>query len=240
MGQVVNSCFKEKTNMEVVAGVDINAIQNDSFPVYKSINDIEQNADVIIDFSHPSALSDVLSYAQNKKINAVIATTGLNNEHIELINKASENTAVFFSYNMSIGVNLIADLAAKATVVLGDDFDIEIVEQHHNQKLDAPSGTAIMLADAVVNAANKNYHFEYDRHSKRKKRDKSEIGMHSIRGGTITGEHEVIFAGKDEIITISHSARSKEIFAVGAINAAVYVAKKECGLFNMNDLISNR
>ena len=138
---------------------------------------------------------------------------------------------------MSMGVNLLANLAKKAVEVLGDDFDIEIVEKHHNQKIDAPSGTALMLADAMCEEIDKPMKYEYDRHSKREKRTKNEIGIHAVRGGTIVGEHEIIFAGRDEIITLSHSARSKEIFAVGAVNAAVYMHGKEAGLYDMKELI---
>ena len=144
---------------------------------------------------------------------------------------------LFFTYNMSMGINLLATLAKKATAVLGKEFDIEIVEKHHNQKIDAPSGTALMLADAICEEIDDNMKYEYDRHSKREKRSKNEIGIHSVRGGTIVGEHEIIFAGRDEIITLSHSARSKEIFAVGAVNAAVFMSGKDSGMYSMKDLI---
>lgn len=144
---------------------------------------------------------------------------------------------MFFTYNMSLGINLLATLAKKAVDVLGNDFDIEIIEKHHNQKIDAPSGTALMLADAICEEIDKPMKYEYDRHSKREKRSKNEIGMHAVRGGTIVGEHEIIFAGRDEIITLSHSARSKEIFAVGAVNAAKYMVGKGAGLYTMKDLI---
>ena len=153
------------------------------------------------------------------------------------ISDASKKIPVFFTYNMSMGVNLLANLAKKAVEVLGNDFDIEIVEKHHNQKIDAPSGTALMLADAMCEEIDQPMKYEYDRHSKREKRTKNEIGIHAVRGGTIVGEHEIIFAGRDEIITLSHSARSKEIFAVGAVNAAVYMNGKGAGLYDMKELI---
>ncbi|MBQ2676152.1 MAG: 4-hydroxy-tetrahydrodipicolinate reductase [Clostridia bacterium] len=240
MGKVIASCVKARTDCEIAAGVDITGERYDVFPVYKSFDDVTEKADVIIDFSHPSALGGVLNYAVANSLPAVIATTGMDAQHIEMINEAAGKTAVFFTYNMSIGVNLLADLAKRATAILGEDFDIEIIEAHHNQKIDAPSGTAIMLADAVTSATDTAYHFEYDRHSKRQKRDKREIGIHSIRGGTIVGEHQVIFAGRDEIITLSHSARSKEIFAVGSINAALYLVGKNEGIYNMSDLVASK
>ena len=165
------------------------------------------------------------------------ATTGYSDEQKKQIAQASKTTPIFFTYNMSMGVNLLANLAKKAVEVLGDDFDIEIVEKHHNQKIDAPSGTALMLADAMCEEIEKPMKYEYDRHSKREKRTKNEIGIHAVRGGTIVGEHEIIFAGRDEIITLSHSARSKEIFAVGAVNAAVYMNGKGAGLYDMKELI---
>ncbi|MGN0521901.1 MAG: 4-hydroxy-tetrahydrodipicolinate reductase, partial [Eubacterium sp.] len=164
-------------------------------------------------------------------------TTGFTDEMKKVIEKASEKTGVFFTYNMSIGINLLASLAQKATAILGSDFDIEIVEKHHNQKIDAPSGTALMLADAICEVTPTPMKYEYDRHSKREKRTKNEIGLHAIRGGTIVGEHEIIFAGRDEIITLSHSARSKEVFAVGAVNAAVFMKGKPAGMYDMKELI---
>lgn len=240
MGRVIAGLVESRDDCKIVAGVDKAAVKYADFEVYTSVFDVTEKADVIIDFSHPSALSDVLKFAVDNKIAAVIATTGLDEEHINMVNKAAEKTAVFFTYNMSLGVNLLAELAKKASYVLGDSFDIEIVEAHHNQKLDAPSGTALMLADAVEEPMKNTaepYYYEFDRHSKRQKRNKREIGIHSIRGGNIVGEHQIIFAGHDEIITLSHSARSKEVFAVGAINAAVFLSGKTAGLYNMSDLV---
>ena len=178
-----------------------------------------------------------MDYATSKKIPAVLATTGYSEEQKQKVFNASKIAPIFYTSNMSIGVNLIAELCKRAATVLEDDFDIEIVEAHHNQKLDAPSGTANMLADAVVDGCNNKKELVYDRHDRRQKRDKDEIGMHAIRGGTIVGEHSVIFAGRDEIITISHSARSREIFAVGALNASLFMVGKPAGLYNMVDLI---
>ncbi len=236
MGRVIQSVVKARDDCEIVAGVDLNTNSSD-FPIYADFKEVKENGDVIIDFSNPALLDSILEFSTEKNIPAVIATTGYDDKQKKQIEAAAENTAVFFTYNMSMGINLLANLAKKAAQVLGDDFDIEIVEKHHNQKIDAPSGTALMLADAVSEEFDKPMKYEYDRHSKREKRSKNEIGMHSVRGGTIVGEHEIIFAGRDEIITLSHSARSKEIFAVGAVNAAVFMNGKTKGVYSMKDMI---
>ena len=236
MGRVIESCILARNDCKIIAGVDINTEVYSDFPIYKSITGISNKADVIIDFSHPSALNDVLNYAIKTKTPLVAATTGYSDEQIAQIKDASKLIPVFFTFNMSIGINLLVDLAKKATAILGDQFDIEIIEKHHNQKIDAPSGTAIMLANAINETGNNRYKYEYDRHSKRQKRDKKEIGIHAVRGGTIVGEHEVIFAGRDEVITLSHSAMSKDVFAVGSINAAVFLSGKSAGLYDMSNL----
>lgn len=236
MGKVIQSVVSGRDNCEIVAGVDINTESN-GFPVYSSFEEIKEEADVIIDFSNPALLNSLLSYSEKKSIPVVIATTGYDDSQKKRIEEAAKKTAVFFTYNMSLGINLLANLAKKAVEVLGDEFDIEIIEKHHNQKIDAPSGTALMLADAICEEIQKPMKYEYDRHSKREKRTKNEIGMHAVRGGTIVGEHEIIFAGRDEIITLSHSARSKEIFAVGAVNAAMFMADKKSGMYSMKEMI---
>ncbi len=238
MGKVISNIVDNRGDCKVVCGVDAFGEKYSDFPVYKDFSEIDENPDVIIDFSHPSALKGLLKFASEKNIPAVIATTGLCEEHIEMINSASKKIPVFFTYNMSLGVNLLAELAKKATSVLSNDFDIEIIEAHHNQKIDAPSGTALMLADTINEELDNSYNYEFDRHSKSEKRPKKEIGLHAVRGGTIVGEHEIIFAGRDEIIKLSHSARSKEIFAVGAVNAAIYLKNQNQGIFNMSDLLS--
>ncbi len=240
MGKVIAECVSKRDNCKIVAGIDPVGEKYSDFPVYNTYNDINEKIDVIIDFSHPSALEDMLNFATDNKVPTVIATTGLCKEHIDKINNASKEIPIFFTYNMSLGVNLLAELAKKATAVLSDDFDIEIIEAHHNQKIDAPSGTAIMLADAINETLNNEYSYEYDRHSKRIKRPKKEIGMHAIRGGTIVGEHEIIFAGRDEIVKLSHSARSKEIFAVGAVNASIFLKQQNKGIFTMSDLLADK
>lgn len=237
MGHVIQSIVSSRNDCEIVAGVDVYDSKDCDFPVYSSINEIEQEADAVIDFSNPSLLDSILEYGKSTNTSLVIATTGYDDCQKKQIELASKECAVFFTYNYSMGVNLLASLAKKAVEVLGDGFDIEIIEKHHNQKIDAPSGTALMLADAINEEVDYRMKYEYDRHSKREKRSKNEIGIHAVRGGTIVGEHEIIFAGRDEIITLSHSARSKEIFAVGAVNAAVFMTGKECGMYDMSQLI---
>ncbi len=237
MGGVIQDIVAKRDDCEIVAGVDLNTEPNNKFPIYSTIDDVKENADAVIDFSNPVLLNDLISYSKKTGTPLVIATTGYNDEQKKKITDSSAEVPIFFTYNMSMGINLLANLAKKAVQILGNDFDIEIVEKHHNQKIDAPSGTALMLADAMCDEINEPMKYEYDRHSKREKRTKNEIGLHAVRGGTIVGEHEIIFAGRDEIITLSHSARSKEIFAVGAVNAAVYMAGKPAGLYDMKELI---
>lgn len=235
-GFVANAC-KDDGNLQVVAGIDKVNLGQD-FPIFDSFSKLNVTADVIIDFSNPALLDDILDYAVFTKTPVVLATTGYSQAQIEQINAASKNIPIFFTFNMSLGVNLICSLAKKAADILGDSFDIEIIEKHHNQKIDAPSGTAIMLANAVNSSFDDEKVYEYDRHSKRQKRSKKEIGIHSIRGGTIVGEHDVIFAGHDETITISHSAGSKEVFAVGSVKAAKFIFDKEAGMYDMNSIMN--
>lgn len=237
MGGVIQDIVAKRDDCEIVAGVDLNIEPNGKFPIYANIDAVKESADAVIDFSNPVLLDDLISYSKKTGTPLVIATTGYSDEQKKKITDASFETPIFFTYNMSMGINLLANLAKKAVQILGNDFDIEIVEKHHNQKIDAPSGTALMLADAMCEEISEPMKYEYDRHSKREKRTKNEIGLHAVRGGTIVGEHEIIFAGRDEIITLSHSARSKEIFAVGAVNAAVYMAGKPAGLYDMKELI---
>lgn len=233
----VSSCSDDRC--EIIAGFDKNANVDLPYPVYENPYEFSGKVDVIIDFSHPSALALLLQFAVEKSIPAVICTTGLTPEQVNLVKETSKKIPVFYSGNMSLGVNLLIELSKKAAAVLGQGFDIEIIEKHHNQKIDAPSGTALMIADAISETLENEPKYEYDRHSKRMKRTKNEIGIHAVRGGNIVGEHEVIFAGHDEIISLSHSARSKEVFAVGAVNAALFLTKVETGLYNMADLIKN-
>lgn len=239
MGKTVADCAVRRGECEIVAGIDPLDDGSRDFPVLRAPSEFEGKADVIIDFSHPSALAGLLEYAVSSSTPAVVSTTGLNDAQLNLIRQTSRRIPVFFSANMSLGVNLVRELAVTAAKLLGGDFDIEIVEKHHNKKLDAPSGTALMLADAISDALPVTPRYEYDRHSKREKRPRDEIGIHSVRGGTVVGEHDIIFAGLDEVITISHSARSKQLFAVGALNAALFLAGKSAGLYDMTMLIGN-
>ena len=237
MGRVITSCTQNNSNSKIVAGVDINTVALSDYPVYSSFNDIKEDADVIIDFSHPSVLEDLLTFAKNRKLPLVLATTGFSSEQTELIRSAAKEIPLFFTFNMSLGINLLVALSKKAAEVLSDNFDIEIIEKHHNQKIDAPSGTAIMLAEAINETLDNKMMYEYDRHSKREKRPKNEIGIHSVRGGNIVGEHEVIFAGHDEVISLSHKATSKEVFAIGALKAALFMKGKPVGLYDMKNVI---
>lgn len=238
MGRMIASCVASRCDADIVAGFDINTENTAGFPVYANPLNCDIPAEAIIDFSHPSALEGVLAYAMAHKLPVVVATTGLSEEQIDHVKACSEQIPVFFSANMSLGISLLAELARKAASILGADFDIEILEKHHNQKIDAPSGTALLLADALSESLDYDAEYVYDRHAVRQKRDKREIGFSSIRGGTIVGEHDVIFAGRDEVITLSHSAASKEVFAVGAINAALFLIGREPGYYSMKDLVA--
>ncbi len=238
MGRAVRELVASDPRAEIVCGIDVaESSESLPFPVYKSISEVTEHADVIIDFSHHSAVYDILNYAKEKKIGAVISTTGHDEDETAFIEESSNEVAVFYSRNMSIGINLLIALAKKAAAVLGEDFDIEIVEEHHSKKLDAPSGTALMIADAVRDTLDGDISYTYDRHLERKQRGKSEIGIHSVRGGSIVGEHEIIFAGQDEVIRIHHSAFSREVFSKGALSAALYLADCEPGLYSMEDML---
>lgn len=238
MGRVIGNLIKEYDNCEIVGGIDLVDDGTLSFPVFPSPDKVDVKADVIIDFSHPSCLIPVVDYASSNKIPVVVCTTGLTSEQKNYMYSKSSEAAIFFSANMSIGINLTAALAKKAATVLETGFDIEIVEAHHNRKLDAPSGTALYLADCINEACKESKEYIYDRHSVRKKREKNEMGIHSIRGGTIVGEHTIIFAGNDEIIEIKHTALSRDVFAEGAIRAAIFMNSKGPGMYDMNDLIA--
>ncbi|MHC1750052.1 MAG: 4-hydroxy-tetrahydrodipicolinate reductase [Cellulosilyticaceae bacterium] len=239
MGQVITRIIKEHPDLEVVAGVDPNLTIPNNFPVYSKADECSVDVDVIIDFSTAKAVPSLLEYAISKNIPTVVCTTGLSEETIDYINKASYKIPVFFSANMSLGVNLIISLAKRATEILADSgFDIEIIEKHHNQKIDAPSGTALAIANAINTTLDGSYDFCYDRSTTREKRPKKEIGIHAVRGGTIVGEHEIIFAGTDEIVSLTHTATSKEVFAVGSLKAARFLATKTPGLYNMEHLLN--
>lgn len=240
MGKVINSVISERDDCRVMAGIDLITDKYSDFEIYSSPAELPEKPDVIIDFSHPSALGGLLDYCLSTGTALVAATTGYNDEQIASIKKAAEQIPVFFTFNMSLGINLLIKLAKSAAEVLGGQFDIEILEKHHNQKIDAPSGTAIMIANSINEVLDNSYQYVYDRHSQRKKRDRNEIGLHSVRGGTIVGEHDIIFAGRDEVITLSHSAASKEVFAVGAVNAGVFLAGQQPGIYDMAALLDSK
>lgn len=238
MGQVITRLAAEDSDAEIVAGFDIRDDKENTYPVFTNPEEFEGEADVVIDFSHPSSLTGILSFCKKRKLPVIICTTGLSSEQKEEFKEASKEIPVFFSANMSIGINLLIELAKKAAKLLEGSFDIEIVERHHNQKIDAPSGTALAIADGIDEALSFPAEYVYDRHSVRRKRKNTEIGISAVRGGTIVGDHEVIFAGNDEVIELSHHAHSKEVFAVGAIKAAKFIKGKTAGMYDMNDLIA--
>lgn len=238
MGHVICDLIKEMDQVEVAAGVDVTASDKESFPVFTSLRDVNVNVDVIIDFSAAAAVDAVLDYAAEKKIPLVECTTGLCEKQLERLEKVSKEVAVLRSANMSLGINILLKLVRTAVEVLGGaGFDIDIVEKHHRRKLDAPSGTALALADSINKASDGRYAYAFDRSQRRMQRPADEIGISAVRGGTIVGEHEVIFAGTDEVIEFKHTAYSRAIFGKGAIQAAVYLADKPAGLYDMSDVI---
>lgn len=238
MGKAVSSLCSADGETEVVAGFDINTRRFFDYPVYQNPDEFIGEADVLIDFSHPDALVPLLEYCVKRGIPAVLCTTGYNESHLEQIKSAANKIPVFKSANMSIGINMLLELIRRAAFLLGDDFDIEIVEKHHNRKIDAPSGTALMLADAAKQGMNYTPDLVFDRSGTRRPRGKNEIGISAVRGGTIPGEHSVIFAGTDEIIEFKHTVFSREVFAKGAIRAAKFLALcTEPGMYSMSDAL---
>ncbi|MCI5821724.1 MAG: 4-hydroxy-tetrahydrodipicolinate reductase [Lachnospiraceae bacterium] len=239
MGRVITDICKNDENIEIVAGIDLfDGIEND-YPVFKTLDDCDVDADVIIDFCSAKAVDGLLDYCEKTKMPVVLCTTGLSDEQIARVSQVAKTVPVLRSANMSLGINTLMDLLKKATAVFADaGFDVEIVEKHHNQKLDAPSGTALALADSINEVLNNEYAYKYDRSQERKKREKKEIGISAVRGGNIVGEHEVIFAGTDEVITFKHTAYSKGVFAKGAVEAAKFMKGKTAGLYDMKDVIA--
>lgn len=239
MGQVITNLLKKDTQAQIVAGIDPFDEGKNDYPVFPSIDKCDVDADVIIDFASAKAIDGLVDYCVAKNIPAVICTTGLSEEQIEKINKASDKTAFLRSANMSLGINTLFKLLQDAAKVFAPaGFDIELVEKHHNQKLDAPSGTALALADSIKEVVGADYYYKYDRTKERAKRDAREIGISAVRGGTIVGEHEVIFAGEDEVIEFKHTAYSKAVFAKGAIEASKFLADKRTGMYDMTDVIA--
>lgn len=238
MGQVITDLVKTDSEMEFVAGVDTYRGISNTYPVFGSIEECSTEADVVIDFSNAGAVDALLDYCADKKLPVVLCTTGLSEGQLRKVEETAKETAVLRSANMSLGINLLLKLVKDAARLLaGAGFDVELVERHHNQKVDAPSGTALALADSINEAMDDTYAYVYDRSRRREKRDKKELGISVVRGGTIVGEHEIIFAGPDEVIEFKHKAYSKAIFGKGAVEAAKFLAGKPAGLYNMSDVI---
>ncbi|NMB44103.1 MAG: 4-hydroxy-tetrahydrodipicolinate reductase [Clostridiales bacterium] len=238
MGQAITRLLQSDDKAQIVAGIDVAGLKKNDYPVFKTFTDCDVDADVIIDFSSPDNLEEEFIYAKENNIPIVLCTTGLTEEQNKMVKEMSKHIAVLQSANMSIGINMLLKILKLTTKALAEaDYDIEIVEKHHNQKVDSPSGTALALADVINEVLNNEYYYVYDRTQKRQKRDKKEIGMSVVRGGSIVGEHEVIFAGVDEVIEFKHTAYSRNVFAKGAISAAIYLANQNPGLYNMEDVI---
>ena len=238
MGQVITDMVKNDDTAEIVAGIDVVDNRDNGYPVFTDIDACDVPADVIIDFAAAVAVDKLLDYSVKHKIPVVLCTTGLSEAQIAKVEEASRKVAVLRSANMSLGINTLMKLLKEAANIFAPaGYDIEIVEKHHNQKVDAPSGTALALADSINEARNNEYEYVYDISQVRKKRDKKELGISAVRGGTIVGEHEVIFAGVDEVIEFKHTAYSKSVFAKGAVEAGKYLAGKSAGLYNMSDVI---
>lgn len=239
MGHVISKIVSEEATCKIVAGIDLNTTAHFDYPVFTSLEACTEEADVIIDFSIAAAVDSLLDYVSKKKTPLVVCTTGLSKAQLDRVHSLSADTPIFFSANMSLGVNLLIGLAKQAAKVLStSSFDIEIIEKHHNQKVDAPSGTALAIAHAINETVDFQYEYKFDRSGHREKRTKNEIGIHAMRGGTIVGEHSILFAGQDEIIELKHNALSKDVFAVGAVRAAGFMANKEAGLYDMSHLIN--
>ena len=241
MGQIISEICREDPDTEIVAGGDVTAQKEQSYPVFTDIMKCDIQADVVIDFSTAKAVDAVFDYCVERHLPLILCTTGLNEEQLEKADQASKTVAILKSANMSLGINTLFEILQKAAKVLSPaGFDVEIVEKHHNQKLDAPSGTALALADAVNDAMNQVYEYKFDRSQERRKRDAKEIGISAVRGGTIVGEHEVIFAGKDEVIEIKHTAYSRSVFGKGAVEAAKFIKGKEAGYYDMREVVAAR
>ncbi len=238
MGRVISELAEKDPDIEIVAGIDITDDCRFGYPVFTSLDDCSIRADVIIDFSSAKAVDSLLDYCEANAVPVVLCTTGLSEKQTERLAEAAEKTAVLKSANMSLGINTLMKLLKDAAKVLSPaGFDMEIVEKHHNRKLDAPSGTALALADSLNEALDNQYHYVFDRSQRREKRDEKEIGISAVRGGTIVGEHEVIFAGTDEVIELKHTAFSRAVFGKGALEAAKFLAGRPAGRYEMSDVI---
>ncbi|MBQ4537439.1 MAG: 4-hydroxy-tetrahydrodipicolinate reductase [Lachnospiraceae bacterium] len=238
MGQVISRMVAEDPDVEMVAGIDARDDGHNPYPVFTDINECNVEADCLIDFSVAAAVDKMLDYCVEKKLPCVLCTTGLSEEQLAKVQEASAKVAILKSANMSLGINMLLALLKEAAGILAPaGFDIEIVEKHHNLKLDAPSGTALALADSINEEFDNGYEYVYDRSTRREKRPTKEIGISAVRGGTIVGDHDVIFAGEDEVITFSHTAYSKAVFGKGAVQAAKFLGGKATGMYNMSDVI---
>lgn len=242
MGKQVVSELENNQEFHLVAGVESLFKQQPAtnYPIYERIKDVSNIADIVIDFSHPSLLSDILSYGMTTNTPLVLCTTGYTKKDIESMEQASKKIPIFHSANMSMGVNLLIELVKLSAAFLGEEFDIEIIEKHHNKKIDAPSGTALLLAQEINKSQNNRFNYCFGRSETEQKRNPNEIGIHAVRGGNIVGEHHILFAGEDETLTISHSAFSKKIFVKGALKAALFLIDKSNGLYTMEDLVKNK
>lgn len=238
MGQVMTRLLMQDTETKIVCGVDRNCSNKNSYPVYRTLAEVKEDVDILIDFSNHSCIKDVIKFGYERAIPLVICTTGFSDDEKKYIRDASNILPIINSSNMSIGINLMLTLVKQAASALYEDYDIEIIEKHHNLKADSPSGTAIAIADTINSAVNNKMEYIYGRHSVTDKRKKNEIGIHSVRGGAIVGEHEVIFAGLGEIIEIKHSALSRDVFGIGAIKAAKFIINQKPGLYSMKDVIN--
>lgn len=240
MGRMIAGIISEDNDVALVAGVDVFDEGKNPFPVFTNIKECNVEADVVIDFSTAGAVDALLEYCVEKQVPCVLCTTGLSEEQIRKVKEASARVAILKSANMSLGINMLFKILKEAAEVLVPaGFDIEIVEKHHNLKLDAPSGTALALGDSINEVFDNEYEYVFDRSTRREKRPKKEIGYAAVRGGTIVGEHDVIFAGTDEVITFSHAAHSKAVFGKGAVQAAKFLKGRPAGLYDMGDVINN-
>ncbi|GFN34424.1 4-hydroxy-tetrahydrodipicolinate reductase [Tepidimicrobium xylanilyticum] len=240
MGQILNKQLLNEKDMEIVAGIDRSMLDvKRTYPIYNSLYEYKGEVDVIIDFSHPSYLEQIIDYSLDRRVPLVIATTGFSEEQFRKIKMASEYIPILYSSNMSLGINILTRILSQIVKILNRDFDIEIIEKHHNKKTDAPSGTAYLLADIINETLGNSKRYIYGREGNNSKRENNEIGIHSIRGGTIPGEHTIIFAGSDEIIELKHTALSKKIYAQGAIKAARFIVKAKKGFYTMDDIFNS-
>ena len=238
MGQVITQLVEKDPEIEIVAGIDLNDCRDNGYPVFTDIWTCDVQADAVIDFCTAKATDTLLEYCEKRQIPVVLCTTGLTDEQIKKVEETSKHVAVLKSANMSLGINLLMKLVKEAAQTLAAaGFDMEIVEKHHRLKVDAPSGTALALADSLNEGLDNAYHYTFDRSQRREQRPKKEIGISAVRGGTIVGEHEIIFAGQDEVIELKHTAYSRAIFGKGAVSAALYLAGKEAGMYDMSDVI---